>query len=63
MLPDYCNTSAAWAIIRDSQIKVEYEDDIYGWMASGCSLKNGLFIQYDHNPLRAAMIVYLLMEV
>lgn len=59
-LPDYCNNpSDAWPIIVENGISLE-ADAVDGgvWRASF----GLLFRAYHKNPLRAAMIVYLMMQ-
>lgn len=68
-LPNYCNNpSDAWPIIVEEKISImfdstlpEYEGEYHEWCSaiSSCQ-KYG--IQYQSNPLRAAMIVYLMMK-
>ncbi|MCP4321484.1 MAG: DUF2591 domain-containing protein [Alteromonadales bacterium] len=59
-VPDYCNNpSDAWPIIVDNRITVApYDDASQGWSAT---YDTSFFID-DDNPLRAAMIVYLMMN-
>ncbi|ELY2796577.1 DUF2591 domain-containing protein [Cronobacter dublinensis] len=62
---DYCNDPAdAWPIIQESGISIEY--DGIDWMAYHCSCAS---IKYSNpieenagKPLRAAMIVFLMMQ-
>lgn len=66
---DFCNNpSDAWSIIVEEKISImfdntlpEYEGEYYEWCSaiSSCQ-KYG--IQYQSNPLRAAMIAYLMMK-
>lgn len=66
---DYCNKAEdAWPIIVEEKISImfdstlpEYEGEYHEWCSaiSSCQ-KYG--IQYQSNPLRAAMIVYLMMK-
>ncbi|EFN7975396.1 TPA: phage protein NinX family protein [Escherichia coli] len=65
-LPDYCNDPrAAWPVIAKHQISIcAYERNNHGmkneywWEADRfCE-----FITIDNNPLRAAMIVFLMMQ-
>jgi len=72
---NYCgNPSDAWPIIASRKISLVYDPDIKKWEASvivgkypdaketleAYALKT--INHYDYNPLRAAMIVYLMME-
>lgn len=61
-LPDYCNNPAdSWPIIAENHIGIApYPNEAYAWssrhgMASDLSAE-------DKNPLRAAMIVFLMMQ-
>lgn len=59
-LPDYCNNpSDAWPIILVNRINVYASEgpDFMPWMA-GCG---GMMVS-NKNPLRAAMIVFLMMQ-
>ena len=59
-LPDYCNNpSDAWPIIVENKINVYASEgpDFMPWMA-GC---NSIMVSHK-NPLRAAMIVFLMMN-
>lgn len=54
--PDYCNNpSGAWPIIVDNEITV-------GFSIGTPYAKHAYFHHYHKNPLRAAMIVYLMMK-
>ncbi|MCW2477732.1 DUF2591 domain-containing protein [Candidatus Symbiopectobacterium sp. NZEC135] len=55
-IPDYCNSpSAAWPIIVGNRINLTTCVDL--WVAN-----RSVFQQYNENPLRAAMIVFLMMK-
>ena len=58
---DYCNNPAdAWPIIIGSMISVRpVGGDGHLWEASGME---GMKADYDKNPLRSAMIVFLMMK-
>ena len=57
---DYCNNPAdAWAIIRENKISIEFYDC---GLCLAFSLNNMQFNAEDKNPLRAAMIVFLMMQ-
>lgn len=58
---DYCNNPAdAWPIITASMISIRpVGNDGQLWEASGM---DGMKADYDKNPLRAAMIVFLMMK-
>lgn len=61
--PDYCNNpSDAWPIIFDNKINLFMEDDTCcaAIMFKGSDLEN--YAHQDKNPLRSAMIVYLMMQ-
>ena len=60
-LPDYCNSPAdAWPIITSSMISIRpVGSDGQLWEASGMA---GMKADYDKNPLRAAMVVFLMMK-
>nr|WP_097508944.1 phage protein NinX family protein [Escherichia coli] len=70
---DYCNNPVdAWPIIDDNEIALIPSND-FGWVAisglmlNGCSSYidqrlDGCFQHSDTNPLRAAMIVFLMMQ-
>ena len=71
-LPDYCNLSSnAWPIIAANKISLTWDEPESEW----CAFDSFLFglgtwdmakepeIYYHHaNPIRAAMIVYLMMQ-
>lgn len=67
--PEYCNNPAdAWPIIAENRISIffdetnpEYEGTPYRWCnaISSCQTHQ---VQYLSNPLRAAMIVFLMMQ-
>ncbi|EIV2913297.1 DUF2591 family protein [Serratia marcescens] len=56
--PDYCNNPAdAWPIIMENKISINY------WREGKLEAdKYGCHIARDENPLRAAMIVFLMMK-
>lgn len=58
---DPCNNPAdAWPIITDSMISIRpVGNDGQLWEASGMA---GMKADYDKNPLRSAMIVFLMMK-
>lgn len=58
---DYCNNPAdAWPIITGSMISVRpVGNDGQLWEAAGM---DGMKADYDKNPLRAAMVVFLMMR-
>lgn len=60
-LHDYCNNpSDAWPIITRSMISIRpVGNDGQLWEASGM---DGMKADYDKNPLRAAMVVFLMMK-
>lgn len=62
-LPEYCNSwSEAGPIIEKNRISLEFDgDDVAQWChAISC---DGLHrVEYQSNPLRAAMIVFLMMQ-
>lgn len=60
-LPDYCNNPAdAWPVIISSMISIRpVGNDGQLWEASGM---DGMRADYDKNPLRSAMIVFLKMK-
>lgn len=66
-IPDYCNNPAdAWPIIVSKKICIAFDvfaepDDGGGWVASPAYYIEGERIRHD-NPLRAAMIVFLMMQ-
>ena len=69
---DYCNNpSDAWSIIMEYQISITKYEGLEEWDAHG----GGIGVDYDHciisdsdcsysnkNPLRAAMVVFLMMQ-
>lgn len=67
-LVDYCNNPAdAWPIIVGNQISLMYEEAIGKWCAGKPYWVDGSEWQLDTdvmeaNPLRAAMIVFLMMQ-
>ena len=58
---DFCNNPAdAWPIITSSMISIRpVGNDGQLWEASGM---DGMKADYDKNPLRAAMVVFLMMK-
>lgn len=60
-LPDYCNNPAdAWPIITGSMISIRpVGNDGQLWEAAGM---DGMKVDYDKNPLRASMVVFLMMK-
>ena len=68
-LPDYCNDpSASWPIITENKISImfdstdtRYEGEYHEWCDAISSCQK-FGIQYQSNPLRAAMIVFLMMQ-
>lgn len=58
---DYCNNPAdAWPIITGSMISIRpVGNDGKLWEASGM---DGMKADYDKNPLRSAMVVFLMMK-
>lgn len=59
-LPDYCNNAAdAWPIIVDSRISIEAAAIGGNWVAQRGQYS---WAMADKNPLRAAMIVFLMMQ-
>ena len=55
---DYCsNPSDAWPIILENKISIAFAASSEETQASG-----GLYCCIDKNPLRAAMIVYLMLD-
>lgn len=64
---DYCNDAAvAWEIIARHGISIEFDgDNSTEPQTTWCHVKNmqrTCFIEYQKNPLRAAMIVFLMMK-
>lgn len=68
LIYDYCNNpSDAWPIIVENKISTFYTGEgVYGWAASSDVFefysKGKQIHQFDKNPLRAAMIVFLKMQ-
>lgn len=68
-LKDYCNNPAdAWQIISDSRISIyfdktipEHDGEFKQWCCAISPCQN-YQAQYQSNPLRAAMIVFLMMQ-
>lgn len=68
-IPNYCNNPAdAWQIISDSRISIyfdqtipEYDGEFKQWCCAISPCQN-YQAQYQSNPLRAAMIVFLMMQ-
>lgn len=64
-LPNYCNNpSHAWPIILNNRISMVWdcaEDSSAEWWNAVAQFDE-CSIQYQSNPLRAAMIVYLMMK-
>lgn len=61
--PDYCSSAAdAWPIISDNKINMEWHEwkggDFRPYALNSATMKSA----YDSNPLRAAMIVFLMMQ-
>ena len=55
---DYCNNpSDAWSIIMENKIDIQHRDGFGTPCARNCAS-----MEADKNPLRAAMIVYLMMK-
>lgn len=68
-LPDYCkNPADAWPVIVSSGISIINHGDEFEactGFESSCGEGGGYFVDYEYthtNPLRAAMIVYLMMK-
>lgn len=65
---DYCNNPAdAWPIMVDNQISILYEEAMGKWNAGKAYWVDGVEWQItddvmDKNPLRAAMLVFLMMQ-
>lgn len=63
---DYCNNpSDAWPIIMESHITIfspDYNKGDSDWRAEIYDSDEGIFDFTDRNPLRAAMIVFLMMQ-
>ena len=69
LLPDYCNNwSDGGPIIVSNQISLMYEEAIGKWCAGkpywvdGCEWQLDIDVM-DENPLRAAMVFFLMMRV
>ena len=66
MLPDYCNdVEAAWPVIFENKIGIETTALANEWIARTCStnMSNMFFrCHKDKKPLRAAMVVYLMIK-
>lgn len=67
-LKDYCNNLAdAWSIITGNHISLMYAESLGEWCAGkpdwvdGCEWQLDMDVM-DKNPLRAAMIVFLMMQ-
>lgn len=59
---DYCNNpSAAWPIILENKIDIFFEDSSCIAAKLYLSLKEDICVE-NRNPLRSAMIVYLMMQ-
>ena len=61
---NYNNPEDAWPIIVDNEICIEFdatEDGFHRW-CNASSLDGELTVYYQSNPLRAAMIVFLMMK-
>lgn len=65
---DYCNNPAdAWPIIASNQISLMYEEAMGKWCAGkpywvdGCEWQLDIDVM-DANPLRSAMIFFLMMQ-
>ena len=69
VINDYCNNPAdAWPIISENRISImfdstapEYEGEYHEWCDAISSCQK-LDVQHHSNPLRAAMIVFLMMQ-
>lgn len=68
IVKDYCNNPAdAWPLIVSNQISLMYEEAIGKWCAGkpywvdGCEWQLDIDVM-EANPLRAAMIVFLMMK-
>ena len=62
-LPNYCSNPAdAWPLILESGIGIKQNFSNDDWLASPRKYDDGHMMQIDENPLRAAMIVYLMMK-
>ncbi|MGG4624030.1 phage protein NinX family protein [Serratia odorifera] len=66
---DYCNNPAdAWPIIEKNNITIIFENGTFSCALGGVKTGQCFEIEYDHisevdNPLRAAMVVFLMMTV
>lgn len=61
-IPDYCNNpSDAWPIIAENKINIDFRDSLKAGPMAKLSRDNGIYA-VDKNPLRAAMIVFLMMK-
>ena len=59
---DPCNNPAdAWQIINESKINIDFRESLKAGPMAKLSGNNGLY-SVDKNPLRAAMIVFLMMR-
>ncbi len=59
---DYCNNpSDAWPIIAENKINIDFRDSLKAGPMAKLSRGNGIYA-VDKNPLRAAMIVFLMMK-
>lgn len=60
-LPDYCNNPTdGWRIITGGLISIR-PIGVDGCLWEACGI-NGVKADYDKNPLRAAMVVFLMMK-
>jgi Protein of unknown function (DUF2591). len=60
---DYCNNPAdAWPIITGSKINIEWHEWKCGEFKPYALSNEAMKSCYDNNPLRAAMIVFLMMQ-
>ncbi|EPW5280670.1 phage protein NinX family protein [Yersinia enterocolitica] len=61
-MPDYCkNPADAWPIITGNEISIIFNWNEYGLHAALSELP-GVYLETRDNPLRAAMIVFLMMK-
>lgn len=59
---DYCNNPAeAWPIIAENKINIDFRDSLKAGPMARLSRDNGVY-SVDKNPLRAAMIFFLMMK-
>ena len=60
---DYCNNPAdAWPIILQNKIDLTFGEDVHE-VLKGCCIASRRNLSYTHDyPLRAAMIVFLIMH-